>query len=119
MPPCQRVNTAKKRKHIRKLASENGQKYQLEDGSYIKVTENSIDEIIIGDLQFQQKKKAVINAKKQYDYIDAIFWSANSKDRKLNNIIKGVTPEELYHELVEGAINGMVIKKMEMKYKNR
>ncbi len=110
---------ARQRKHIRKIASENGQKYQLQDGSYIKITENSIDEIILSDIQFQQKKKVVINAKKQYDYIDAIFWSANSKDKKLNNIIKGVTPEELYHELVEGAINGMYIKKLEMKYKNR
>lgn len=115
----QEIYTARQRKRIRKLAAENGNKFQLDDGSWVKVTENSIDEIIISDLAWQQKKKAVIEAKRQYDYVDAIFWSASSKDKKLNNIIKAVTPEELYEELVEGAINGMYINKVELKFKNR
>lgn len=107
------------RKGHRKFANNNGGKIQLDDGTLIKMTENGLDEVLKTDIFWQKKKKKWIEAKRQYDYIDAIFWSASSKDKKLNNIVKAITPEELYDELIEGAINGIVIQKQQITYGSR
>jgi len=41
-----------------------------------------------------------------------LYWSIQSKDRKLNNLVPKVTPEEFYNDLVEGTINTFTIKKL-------
>ena len=106
-----------KKKH-RSFAAQNGGKISLQNGELLKLTENSLDEIIKVDISWQRTKEDYIEAKRQYEYIDAIFWAVNSKDKKLNNLIKGITPEELYEELVEGVINGIAIKKTKISYQN-
>ena len=107
---------ARLKKLHRKFAANNSQKIQMDDGSLVKMTENALEELIKTDIVWQKKKKSMIEAKRQYDYMDAIFWAASSKDKKLNNIVKAITPEEFYDELVEGAINGIIIKKKEIQY---
>ena len=110
---------AKLRKSHRKFAANSGGKIQMDDGTLVKMTENGLEELIKTDMFWQKKKKTMIEAKRQYDYMDAIFWAASSKDKKLNNIVKAITPEELYSELIEGAINGIAIKKKQIQYENR
>jgi len=76
-----------------------------------KITENGVSEKIDSDPGIVIKRKNVINAKYNLEVLDSLFWSVKSKDQKLNNLIKGVTPAELYNELVEGTINNILIKK--------
>ena len=104
------------RKSYRSFAAQNGGKVALNDGELIKLTENGLDDLVKTDVVWQKTKNGYIDAVKQYEYMEAIFWAVNSKDKKLNNIVKAVTPEELYEELVEGVINGMAIKKTQIKY---
>ena len=111
------IYEAKTKKEYRKDAVENAGKITLPEGTMIKLTEAALDEIIKSDLKWQLIKKKLIESKRQYDYIDSLFWSASSKDKKLNNIVKAVTPEELYDELIEGVINSIAIQKKKIAYK--
>jgi hypothetical protein len=59
----------------------------------------------------QIKRKALINAKHNLEIADSLYWSVKSKDQKLNNLVTGVTQEELFDELVEGTVNNIIIRK--------
>lgn len=77
----------------------------------LKLTEKQLDEEIILDKPFQIKKKSVFNAKKNFDFVDSLFWACSSKSKKLDNLVKGVTPEELANEIIECTINNIIIRK--------
>lgn len=101
------------RKQWRRDAIENGGKFKIEkDGEQIKLTENSLDEAVILSGAWRIKKKNVIKAQSDLSKISAIYWGIQSKDKKLNNLLAGVTEKELWSELIEGKINGLIIKKM-------
>jgi len=76
-----------------------------------KMTEASLNELVSMDGGYQIKKKNVATAQYNLGIVDSVFWAAKSKDSKLNNLIKSVTPQELFDELVEGVVNNIVIKK--------
>ena len=76
-----------------------------------KITENGVTEKLDSDPGVIIKRKNVISAQYNLGIIDSLFWAVKSKDQKLNNLIKGVTPTELYNELIDGTINGILIKK--------
>lgn len=76
-----------------------------------KITEKALDEIITTDEVVKNIKRKVINAKYDLDSIDNLWWSVKSKDMKLNNLVKAVTPQELWNELIEGTVNNITIKK--------
>lgn len=83
---------------------------------YIKATDASIQEAILLDPGYQIKKKNQIKADRDFKIIDKLYWSINSKDKKLNNFIREITPEEFEKEIIEGLVNGIMIKKTS--YKN-
>jgi len=95
------VFEAELRQRIRKESTETAQ----------KITEAGLNEMVSVDGGYKVKKKNVTTAKYNLDIVDSIFWSVKSKDQKLNNLIKGVTPIELYNELIEGTVNNILIKK--------
>jgi len=61
-------------------------------------------------------KKNVIKAQKDFSFIESLYWALSSKDKKLNNLIKEITPEEFEDRLIEGKVNGFIIKKFDKKY---
>ena len=95
------VHEAELRQSIRKSAVASGD----------KMTESGLNEKIDSDGAVQVKRKNIITANFQLSVVDSLFWSVKAKDQKLNNLIKGVTPEELYNELQDGIINNILIKK--------
>lgn len=76
-----------------------------------KLTEAGLNELVAMDGGYQVKKKNVATAQYNLGIVDSLFWAVQSKDRKLNNLIKAVTPEELFEELVDGVVNNIVIQK--------
>lgn len=76
-----------------------------------KITEKALDEMVITDPLIKNLKRVMINAKYDLDSIDNLWWSVKSKDMKLNNLIKAVTPQELWNEIIEGTVNNITIKK--------
>lgn len=104
------IYEANRRKTLRREAAMNSNYFKVED-QQIKLTENSLEEAIIIDGGWQVNKKNVIKAQETLNKVDALYWSIQSKDRKLSVIMKPTTPEEFMNELVEGKVNGMIIKK--------
>lgn len=104
------IYEATQRKRIRREAAMNEGKFKIE-GEFIKLTENSLEEAIILDAGWQVNKKNVIKSQETLGKIDSIYWAIQSKDRKLSTIMRPVTPQEFMNELVEGKVNGILIKK--------
>ncbi len=85
-------------------------KYSQADAK--KLTEKALDEEVVLDKPWQIKKKQVLQAKKNVDMMDVLYFAAQDKSRKLNVLVRPVTPEELFNELIDGTINGIAIKKV-------
>ena len=105
------IYESKLRESLRRESILNGGKVQTSNGS-IKLTESSLDELILLDLDFQKKKRDAIESKKNLDMIDSLYWAIQSKDKKLTNLVPKVTPKEFYDELIEGTVNSFIIKKI-------
>ena len=104
------IYEATQRKRIRREAVDNAGKFTL-DGGFIKLTEDSIKEAITLDVGWQVNKKNVIKAQETLNKVDSIYWAISGKSKKLEVMLKPVTPEEFFNELVEGSVNGIFVKK--------
>lgn len=80
-------------------------------GCKIKISVDAVDDAVLLDRKYQEKQESEIEAKKDLDLISSIYWAVQSKDKKLNNIVKATTPNEFVDELIEGSVNGMIISK--------
>lgn len=100
------------KKNLRKEALLTGGKVVISEAT-IKLTENSLSEIVMGDKTYQVLQKRIISAEKDLGYVDSLYWALQSKDKKLNNILPKVTPKEFFDELIEGVVNTITIKKIE------
>lgn len=75
-----------------------------------KPTVDSVEDACRTDPRYKVKKQHLINTVKDAAYLEALYWSAQSKDSKLNRISEKIRPEEFEKELIETAINGVMIK---------
>ena len=101
---------SKIRREIREKAANNGGRFANRGGE-TKLTEKYLDELVVIDKDWIESKKRVIEVKSVYEKISAVFWAVNSKDKKLNNLVKSVDEVELLNSLVEGKVNGILISK--------
>jgi hypothetical protein len=77
---------------------------------WLKMSNDSIAAAIKQSLKWRKKMGDMYDAKKDWQNVTAAYKGAQSKDRQLNGLVRATTPEELGKEIIEGAINGMVIK---------
>lgn len=75
-----------------------------------KVTESAVANAVKMDSRYSIKKKAHFEVQKNYNYLDSLYWAAQSKDTKLNRLSEKMRPEDFEKELVEDTINGVMIK---------
>lgn len=80
----------------------------VEEGK--KPTIDSVNDAVLMDAKYRVKKKNYFSVQKNYAYLDALYWSAQSKDTKLNRLSEKLRPEEFEKELLEGTVNGIMIK---------
>lgn len=104
------IYEATQRKRLRREAAMNSNYFKVDD-QQIKLTENSLEEAIVIDAGWQVNKKNVIKAQETLNKVDSIYWAISSKSKKLEVMLKPITPEEFYNELMEGTVNGILIKK--------
>lgn len=107
------INEASFRRKIRRESNNSGGKVLISEKpeQYVKFTEKALDEMVLLDEGLQVSANNVIKAKEVFSKLDSMFWAISSKDKKLNNIIKQVTPEEFQENIVEGKINEIMIRK--------
>jgi hypothetical protein len=73
-------------------------------------SEGQIEAAINNDIEYQKAVKAELKAKRQHSDMNSLYWSAKSKDSKLDTFCKKIVPEEFEKNIVEGTINGILIK---------
>lgn len=104
------VYEANMKKGWRREANRNGGKFTIEDEE-IKLSEKALDEALLLDEDYQKLCLEYIEAQKNFSVLDALQWSVQDKSKKLNNLLKPVTPQEFLSELVEGKVNSFLIAK--------
>lgn len=104
------VYEADMKKGWRREANRNGGKFTIEDEE-IKLSEKALDEALLLDEDYQKLCLEYIEAQKNFSVLDALQWSVQDKSKKLNNLLKPVTPQEFLSELVEGKVNSFLIVK--------
>ena len=101
---------ADSKKLWRRQANRNGGKFII-DGDEVKMSEKALDEALMLDDKYVELCTEYIEAQKNFSLLDAINWAVQDKSRKLNNLLKPVTPTEFLSELIEGEVNSFLIKK--------
>ncbi len=104
------VYEADMKKGWRREANRNGGKFTIEEEE-IKLSEKALDEALLLDEDYQKLCLEYIEAQKNFSVLDALQWSVQDKSKKLNNLLKPVTPQEFLNELVEGKVNSFLIAK--------
>ena len=98
----------------RKTAAEEGGYFKMRiDNKDVKVkaTERALETCFETDPKWIELKKKFIKAENNFDSLDSLYWSCNNKAAVLKNLVSGTTPEEFIEELIEGKINGILVKK--------
>jgi len=75
-----------------------------------KLVQDELDGLILMDIGYQNRKKKLIRYQKDCDYLNSMYWSVKDKSDKLNNIKNNLTPKEFTSEILEGTVNGIMIK---------
>lgn len=75
-----------------------------------KISQKDAELAVPRDPRMKKKMESLFQMQRYYDYCDALYWSAQSKDTKLNKLMERVTPKEFENELLEGTINSIAIK---------
>ena len=99
---------------LRKQAANNSGKYTMRvdnEDVAIKLTESSLATSFETDAEWIKIKKAYILSERNFNALESLYWACQDKSRKLNGLVQGTTPDEYVSEMIEGKVNGILIKK--------
>jgi hypothetical protein len=77
----------------------------------VKMTEQKREDCLLQDDEVVVKRYELIQTEHLHNQMDVLYWSVKSKDEKLSRLLQPVKPEEFVEEIIEGSINGFIIKK--------
>lgn len=80
-----------------------------------KPSEASLADELTVDKEVIAMRKRLNELQRDLNYIEAVYWAIQSKDKKLSVLMKGVTPEEFAEGIVEGVVNTFYVKKFDQK----
>ena len=104
---------AELKKERRKEASKQAGKFYVDDGKdriLVKLTEGSLSEAVMLNPDLRKLKEACYQLEKDFAYLDSLQWSVQSKSKKLDKLMKEVTPTEFIDGLIDGKVNGILIR---------
>jgi len=99
---------------LRKQAANNSGFYTVRIGNEdvkIKATEKALETCFETDEEWIRLRKLHIQAEKNFNSLSSLYWACQDKSRKLNSLVNGVTPTEFVEQMIEGKINGILLKK--------
>lgn len=99
---------------LRKQAANNSGFYTLRvdnEDVRVKATETSLSSAFETDPKWIELKKNFITAEKNFNALASLYWACQDKSRKLNGLTNGTTPEEFIEGMIEGKVNGILVKK--------
>ena len=101
---------AKQKQRWRIEANENKGKFTIE-GHLVKLTEVALEEALLTDEMYLKYRNDYVENQRMFEVLDSWFWAMSDKSKKLSSIVKPVSPEEFYNELVEKRVNTFLIRK--------
>lgn len=104
------VYAANLKKKLRREAAKNGGRITI-DGESFKLTEKGIEDAVLLDEKYQDNVMKLIELEAKRDKLDTLFWAVQSKDKKLNNLLPKIVPQDFEKELIEGKVNTFNIVK--------
>jgi len=75
-----------------------------------KFTEKTLESAIYRDSEYIAKNKHLFKMEKMYNHLQSIFWQMKDKSEKLNVLSQKIVPSEFENEIIQGSINGVMIK---------
>jgi hypothetical protein len=94
----------KRRNGVRTQADTKGVEKQ------VRLTADEVEGAMLMDPRWKAKRQELLGTEKNFQYIDSLYWAAKSKDDKLNKLTHSLKPEEFEQTILEGQINGVLIK---------
>lgn len=85
---------------------------KVTDFTEVKITEKALETSFENDPEWIKVKQRTIQDENIVGKLASLYWAVQDKARKLNNLTTNVTPEEFVGEMVEGKVNGILIKKV-------
>lgn len=79
-------------------------------------TKDEVDNSVYQNERYLDLRKSVLRLEKEYEYIDAFYWGVKSKDQKLNRVADQLKPEEYRDSIIEGSVNGVMLKVNQNKF---
>lgn len=105
-----RMLEAKKGEHFRRaLITEVNNKTKLP-------TVAQIEDAVATDAEVHASELRYINLQRQQEVMDSLYWAVKSKEMKLGQMGANLTPDDLQKDLLESAVNGVMIKVSEKKF---
>ena len=95
---------------LRSEASANANHFKI-DGERIKLSEKSLEEVLLLDKEYQSKMEHQIKSEKVLEDLSVLYWSVSEKSKKIDALSKKIVPEEFEESLVYGVVNTINIKK--------
>jgi len=92
------------------LTEEHQKKLNADREGARKATIKDIETAVFRDKRYILKKRDFFAKEKSLAYLEALYWSAQSKDTKLNRLSDKLRPEEFERDIIEDTINGVQIK---------
>ena len=95
-------------------ASNNGGKFKIRVNNNdveVKLTEKALEKCFENDPKWIELKEQYISIERDFNRLDSLYWSCQSKDKKLSNMTNSVTPEDMAEMVYNGKFNGITIKK--------
>ncbi len=80
------------------------------EGERKKPTISEVEEAVLMDKGYQVVMRNLYNTEKGFTQVENLFWSAKDKSAKLDAITNKLNPEEFEKEIIEGQVNGIMIK---------
>lgn len=95
----QRARTSLKQSGIKSPTAKEIENSAYQDQTYIDKQD-----------EYREAYREYLNIKKMRDQINSLYWSAKSKDTKLDKISEKIRPDDFEDEILEGTVNGIMIK---------
>ena len=93
-------------------AFQNFKKGGINNPTVSQCEKSAMDDNLV--LEKEQESKFVrlklLDVQRDRDYINSLYWSAKSKDDKLNKLSEKLRPDDFNKEIIEGKLNGISIK---------
>lgn len=74
-------------------------------------TVDALNNAVLLDKTYQRRKSAYLDAVRDRDYMNGLFWSLKDKSDKLNKLSLTIQDQEIPTSVIEGRVNGVLLKK--------